>query len=163
MSEIHDRGWKGTYDPNVGMIFSRVLRGVPEKYIISRDLLQGQEAIALNEKKMRQELREVYLLHSYLVSEGGENVITSPSDLVNYIFMIGKRGIATQRYKGLGEMNPDQLWETTLDPESRTLQQVKISDGTEVKDVFNKLMGESVEQRRAFIQKNALKVANLDI
>ena len=163
MSEIHDRGWKGIYDPDVGMIFSRVLRGVPEKYIISRDLLQGQEAIALNEKKMRQELREVYLLHSYLVSEGGENVITSPSDLVNYIFMIGKRGIATQRYKGLGEMNPDQLWETTLDPESRTLQQVKISDGTEVKDIFNKLMGESVEQRRAFIQKNALKVANLDI
>ena len=112
---------------------------------------------------MRTELQEVYMLYSSLVSEGREDIITSPSDLVNYIFTIGKQGIATQRYKGLGEMNPDQLWETTLAPESRSLQEVKISDGTEVRDVFNKLMGESVDERRTFIQKNALKVANLDI
>ena len=163
MSEVHDRGWKGVYDSKIGMIFSRILRGVPEKYIISRDLLESQEAIGLNEEKMRTELQEVYMLYSSLVSEGREDIITSPSDLVNYIFTIGKQGIATQRYKGLGEMNPDQLWETTLDPESRSLQQVKISDGTEVRDVFNKLMGESVDERRTFIQKNALKVANLDI
>ena len=104
---------------------------------------------------------------NYANVDNGTDIALSPttvgSPAENYIFTIGKQGIATQRYKGLGEMNPDQLWETTLDPESRSLQQVKISDGTEVRDVFNKLMGESVDERRTFIQKNALKVANLDI
>ena len=100
--------------------------------------------------------------NGYLVRKEREIVIHGPSGLLDAILKEGEKGLSLQRYKGLGEMNPDQLWETTLDPAARTLLQVKVPDATEADDIFTKLMGDVVEPRREFIQQNALSVENLD-
>ena len=92
-----------------------------------------------------------------------EHPITGPVGLVNKIMDLGRKGVSIQRYKGLGEMNPDQLWETTLDPEARALLQVRVNHVDEAGQLFETLMGDVVEPRREFIQDNALKVANLDV
>jgi DNA gyrase subunit B len=89
--------------------------------------------------------------------------VYGPVGLIEAVFAIGRKGLTVNRYKGLGEMNPEQLWETTLDPDRRTLLQVKIAHADEAQEVFSTLMGDVVEPRREFIQQNALKVANLDV
>jgi DNA gyrase subunit B len=104
----------------------------------------------------------VYNLPATLIRKDRNQMIFGPLDLLSAILQEGEKGLSLQRYKGLGEMNPDQLWETTLDPDARTLLQVKINDVAEADDLFTKLMGDIVEPRREFIQQNALNVENLD-
>ena len=98
-----------------------------------------------------------------LLYAGPGSLITGPLALVEAIMDQGRKGVTVQRYKGLGEMNPEQLWETTLDPQARSLLQVKVSHADEANEIFSTLMGDEVEPRRDFIQTNALNVANLDI
>ena len=89
--------------------------------------------------------------------------VRGPLELLDLVMAEGERGLSLQRYKGLGEMNPNQLWETTLDPDARTLLQVRIDDMEDANDLFSRLMGDIVEPRRQFIQDNALNVVNLDV
>ena len=89
--------------------------------------------------------------------------ITRPTQLLDAVLANGRKGLSIARYKGLGEMNAEQLWETTLDPNVRSLLQVKVNDATDADSLFSRLMGDEVEPRREFIQENALSVANLDI
>ncbi|MDP1748310.1 MAG: DNA gyrase subunit B, partial [Reyranella sp.] len=109
------------------------------------------------------ELQSVYQQRGLFVAKEKETPIFSPTELFAAVLEAGRRGVTIQRYKGLGEMNPDQLWETTLDPEARTLLQVRINHADEADEIFSTLMGDVVEPRREFIQENALKVANLDV
>ncbi len=155
------RGWTGAPTDDGGLVFTRTLRGVTERHEIDGTLLRAAEARRLDEMAAR--LQDVYHHHGRLTAKDRETRITGPVALVDAIMEAGKKGIAIQRYKGLGEMNPGQLWETTLDPEARSLLQVKIAHADEAEEVFSTLMGDIVEPRREFIQTNALKVANLDV
>jgi DNA gyrase subunit B len=157
----HERGWTGMVDPDRGLIFSRTLRGVAERYVIDRTVMGSPEAGRLD--AMAGELQAVYTGHAKLKSKEQEVTITSPTGLFDAILEQGRKGLAIQRYKGLGEMNPEQLWQTTLDPAARTLLQVRVNHADEAEEVFSTLMGDVVEPRREFIQANALKVVNLDV
>ena len=108
-------------------------------------------------------LQEIYERRAKLRRKDGETAIFGPTSLLDAVFAFGRKGITMQRYKGLGEMNPEQLWETTLDPNVRTLLRCKVTELDEADDIFTKLMGDVVEPRRDFIQDNALNVANLDV
>lgn len=98
-----------------------------------------------------------------LTGKDGDRTVRGPVGLIEAVYATGRKGLTVNRYKGLGEMNPGQLWETTLDPEARTLLQVKVAHADEAQEIFSTLMGDVVEPRREFIQTNALKVANLDV
>ena len=112
---------------------------------------------------MRRSCRRSTSAPATLRRKGVETPIHGPRDLLEAVFAAGRKGLTMQRYKGLGEMNPEQLWETTLDPNVRSLLQVKVREADEADDIFTKLMGDEVEPRREFIQANALNVANLDV
>ena len=156
------QGWTGKFDESKQNItFERTVRGVTEAYTIDAQLIRTPEARELD--RMVGDLQEAYGKPAVLETKDAQDTIDGPTKLSELIQQIGKKGLAVNRYKGLGEMNPDQLWETTLDPNQRTLLQVKINHSEEAAEVFSTLMGDVVEPRRDFIQENALKVANLDI
>ena len=156
-----ERGWTGEALPEGGFAVKRTLRGVSESHEIDAKVIRSAEARRLD--GMAPALQARYARHGSLVLKDKDYVITGPVSLVDRVMDAGKKGVGVQRYKGLGEMNPDQLWETTLDPNVRSLLQVKINHVDGAEEVFSTLMGDLVEPRRDFIQENALKVANLDI
>jgi len=156
----YERGWSGRITQDHGIRLSRVMRGVEEVRTLDGQVLRSGEARKLGQ--MSNALREIYTLPAKLMRKDRSQAIHGPLDLLDAILKEGEKGLSLQRYKGLGEMNPEQLWETTLDPEARTLLQVKVVDMAEADDLFTKLMGDVVEPRREFIQQNALNVENLD-
>ncbi|MGR3731036.1 DNA topoisomerase (ATP-hydrolyzing) subunit B [Limimaricola soesokkakensis] len=156
----YERGWHGRITQDHGIRLARILRGVEEVRTLDGPMLRSGEARKTG--SFTKSLQEIYDLPATLVRKDRTQLIHGPLDLLAAILEEGQRGLTLQRYKGLGEMNPDQLWETTLDPEARTLLQVKIEDSLEADDLFTKLMGDVVEPRREFIQQNALNVEHLD-
>ncbi|WP_299600864.1 DNA topoisomerase (ATP-hydrolyzing) subunit B [uncultured Tateyamaria sp.] len=155
-----ERGWQGRITQDKGVRLARILRGVEEVRTLDGPMLRSGEARKTG--SFTEGLQDVYGTPATLIRKDRVQSIMGPMDLLNAILEEGERGLSLQRYKGLGEMNPDQLWETTLDPDARTLLQVKVDDMAEADDLFTKLMGDVVEPRREFIQKNALSVENLD-
>ena len=158
----YDKGWKFEILPDGAISFNRTLRGVKEDHVVGANVFDSAEARVLNE--MYDFLKTNFETSLKLISKNGDmKRISGPVALVDAVIAAGKKGITLQRYKGLGEMNPEQLWETTLDPEARSLLQVKIDHMEEADEVFSTLMGDVVEPRKEFIQENALNVVNLDI
>ena len=157
----YEKGWHGEASDGRGLKFTRTVRGVTETHVMDGRTLQSAEARHLD--GLAAELQTTYTRESILQVKDEQTVISGPVSLVEAIMKYGKKGVSLQRYKGLGEMNPEQLWETTLDKAARTLLQVKVSHADEANEVFSTLMGDVVEHRRDFIQDNALSVQNLDI
>ncbi len=160
ISEELERGWTGEVREG-GYVFSRTVRGVTQTATLDQALIASQEAKKLDERATS--LQDVYAKPAKLVRKNDEMQIDGPLSLFNAVLAAGRKGLQLQRYKGLGEMTAQQLWETTLDADVRSLLQVKVKDTTDADDLFVKLMGDVVEPRREFIQENALSVANLDV
>ncbi len=156
----YERGWQGRITQDHGIRLARILRGVEEVRTLDGPMLRSGEARKTG--SFTESLQGVYGTPATLHRKDRHQTIYGPLGLLKAILEEGEKGLSVQRYKGLGEMNPDQLWETTLDPDARTLLQVKVDDVAEADDLFTKLMGDVVEPRREFIQQNALSVENLD-
>ncbi|WP_413876705.1 DNA topoisomerase (ATP-hydrolyzing) subunit B [Albidovulum sp.] len=156
----YEQGWQGRPTQDAGLRFSRSLRGVEEARMLDGVILRSGEARRLATHTAA--LQDVYGRIARMVRKDREQLVHGPLELLKAILAEGEKGLTLQRYKGLGEMNPGQLWETTLDPAARVLNQVKIEDVADADDIFTKLMGDVVEPRREFIQTNALSVENLD-
>ncbi len=160
IAEETERGWSARLDAN-GYVLTREVRGVRQAAALDAGLLASADARRLDEHA--RPLSEAFAEPGTFARRGDTTIVSGPSELLEAVNSAGRKGVAFQRYKGLGEMNKDQLWETTLDREARTLLQVKIREVDEADDIFVKLMGDIVEPRREFIQENALSVANLDV
>ena len=160
LSEEFERGWHGEPTPDGGLKFWRDVRGVREAVAIDGALIASADARRLD--RMASELQDTYLKAATLRRKDDAREVRSPSELLEAIYEWGRKGLTLQRYKGLGEMNPEQLWETTLDENARSLLQVKVQHADEAGELFAKLMGDVVEPRREFIQDNALS-ASVDI
>jgi DNA gyrase subunit B len=148
-----ERGWTGRFE-ETGFHFERTVRGVKEVAVIDQALLGSADARKLDE--YAPSLQELYAKAGTLRRKDETIAIHGPVSLFDAVTAAGRKGVSLQRYKGLGEMNPEQLWETTLDSDVRSLLQVKVKEGDDADDIFSKLMGELVEPRRDFIQENAL-------
>ena len=161
ISDEVERGWKGEPDGQDGLTFTRTIRSVTETHHIDAQLLASADARRI--RAIFEKLEDLYRGVAKLSRKDQSYAIYGPTSLFEAVTAAGRKGLSLQRYKGLGEMNPSQLWETTLDPNVRTLLKVEIKEGSDADLLFTQLMGDLVEPRRAFIQDNALSVANLDI
>ncbi len=164
ISEETERGWTGRLNTSNegegGFIFERMVRGVKEAQILDAALINSADARALN--RLAPDLKEVFDEVPTLRRKDKGDQLTGPTMFIDLLFETARKGLTLQRYKGLGEMDAEQLWETTLDPEARSLLQVRVNNAIDADDLFSRLMGDEVEPRRLFIQENALSVANLD-
>jgi DNA gyrase subunit B len=154
LSEEIERGWQGTFSEGDGFQFERTVRGVKEVAVLDSALLGSADARKLDEHAIA--LQGLYVKPGTLRRKGEDTIIHGPVGLFEAVTAAGRKGLSLQRYKGLGEMNPQQLWETTLDVNARSLLQVKVKEVDEADDIFTKLMGDIVDPRREFIQENAL-------
>jgi DNA gyrase subunit B len=159
-AEEGDGSWSGEKGEQNSFVFSRMRRGVSERIVLDDILLHAADARRLAERA--KELAKVFSGVATFTRKDKATTVRGPIDLVNAIMDAGRQGLKIQRYKGLGEMNPDQLWETTLDADARTLLQVKVTHADDADDMFTRLMGDLVEPRREFIQENALD-AEVDV
>jgi DNA gyrase subunit B len=141
-------------------VFERTVRGVKDVAVIDAALLGSADARKLDDYAAR--LQESYPKPGVLRRKDTETAIHGPVDLFESVTDAGRKGVTLQRYKGLGEMNPEQLWQTTLDTNERSLLQVRVKEVDEADDIFTKLMGDVVEPRREFIQDNSLN-ATVDV
>ncbi|MGZ9107250.1 MAG: DNA topoisomerase (ATP-hydrolyzing) subunit B [Micavibrio sp.] len=162
-ADDNEKGWSVEFTPVSGYMINRTLRGVTERFRVARDQIESADARRL--ESALDWLQENFVGEAALVTKDSKVIakIHGPIGLFQAVQDYGRRGLQIQRYKGLGEMNPEQLWETTLDPAVRTLLQVTIKDAEKANEIFATLMGDVVEPRREFIQNNALKVSNLDV
>jgi DNA gyrase subunit B len=155
-AEEGDGPWSGERGAT-GFVFSRIKRSVSEKIVLEDALLQAADARRLSERAAA--LAETFSAPAVFRRKDKSTTVRGPLDLVSAVMDAGRKGLSIQRYKGLGEMNPEQLWETTLDSEARTLLQVRVNHADDADDMFSRLMGDLVEPRREFIQENALDAA----
>jgi DNA gyrase subunit B len=159
-AEEGDGAWTGEKAATGGYVFSRIKRGVSERIVLDELLLGAADARRLSERTAT--MVETFQGVATFTRKDKTATVRGPLDLFNAVMEAGRRGLSVQRYKGLGEMNPDQLWETTLDADARTLLQVKVNHADDADDMFTRLMGDLVEPRREFIQENALD-AEVDV
>jgi DNA gyrase subunit B len=159
-AEEGDGSWSGEAAVGGGFAFTRVRRGVSERVVLDELLLHAADARRLAERAMG--MADTFNGVASYTRKDRTFKVRGPLDLFNAVMESGRRGLSIQRYKGLGEMNPDQLWETTLDADARTLLQVKVTHADDADDMFTRLMGDLVEPRREFIQANALD-AEVDV
>jgi DNA gyrase subunit B len=155
-----ERGWQARIVPGAAE-FTRTLRGISETHRVDGALLRTAEARALDAQGP--DLAALWNAPGSIRLGTATHAVNGPVELVDRVLEHGRKGLTIQRFKGLGEMNPDQLWDTTLDPATRTLLEVRIGAAEEAGEIFSTLMGDLVEPRRDFIVENALKVANLDV
>ncbi len=161
LSEETERGWSWVRSEDGGFIFEREVRGVKDARPVDWALIQSADARKLH--SYHGEFASIFDGASTFERKGNQTPVFGPLSLKDAVFASGRAGLTMQRYKGLGEMNPEQLHETTLDPNVRTLMQVKLGELNDADEIFSKLMGDVVEPRRDFIQENALSVSYLDI